>query len=382
MQPMKKRRRNRLFSLVLALSMVITMFVPLTASAESPLGNFSGDYSIEGDAVIANIVNGNNYVISDTYAETFIFEADLSFLEGGTGGLLFNAKSPTDPGADWCALHIGSGSVRLFCEGNYADTENGLNEIVGIPSGAAEPYELRLEVTQTAIIVSVDGTEVINKAYSGLEGGYVGFTTYSSKARFENIQFTDTTPPPSEALGELSGNYFTIDHDGVVTIIEVPAEVYVGDSASFEVTFINRGKTPVYNASAEITGNLAQPGQRQFIGNVASGTEDSVDFLLSANEGGPITGEVIITYEDANMNVKELREPFSANAIAMEVPEFDPNMVPDDIPMEEPPAWYEQVPVWGWVGGGVVVLILLSFISKLIRAHKEKKLLEDDDEDF
>ncbi len=225
MQPMKKRRRNRLFSLVLALSMVITMFVPLTASAESPLGNFSGDYSIEGDAVIANIVNGNNYVISDTYAETFIFEADLSFLEGGTGGLLFNAKSPTDPGADWCALHIGSGSVRLFCEGNYADTENGLNEIVGIPSGAAEPYELRLEVTQTAIIVSVDGTEVINKAYSGLEGGYVGFTTYSSKARFENIQFTDTTPPPSEALGELSGNYFTIDHDGVVTINEVPAEV-------------------------------------------------------------------------------------------------------------------------------------------------------------
>ena len=42
MQPMKKRRRNRLFSLVLALSMVITMFIPLTASAESPLGNFSG----------------------------------------------------------------------------------------------------------------------------------------------------------------------------------------------------------------------------------------------------------------------------------------------------------------------------------------------------
>lgn len=164
--------------------------------------------------------------------------------------------------------------------------------------------------------------------------------------------------------------------------VEVPAEIYVGDSNSFEVTFINRGKTPVYNVTAEVTGNLAQPGQRQFIGNVASGTEDSVDFLLSANEGGPITGEVIITYEDANMNVKELREPFSTNAIAMEVPEFDPNMVPDDIPMEEPPAWYEQVPVWGWVGGGVVVLILLSFISKLIRAHKEKKLLEDDDEDF
>ena len=164
--------------------------------------------------------------------------------------------------------------------------------------------------------------------------------------------------------------------------VEVPAEIYVGDSNSFEVTFINRGKTPVYNVTAEVTGNLAQPGQRQFIGNVASGTEDSVDFLLSANEGGPITGEVIITYDDANMNVKELREPFSTNAIAMEVPEFDPNMVPDDIPMEEPPKWYEQVPVWGWVAGGVAVLVVLSFISKLIRAHKEKKLLEDDDEDF
>ena len=103
MQPMKKRRRNRLFSLVLALSMVVTMFVPLTASAAAPLGNFSGSFTQEGDAVIANTVNGNNFVISDTYGETFILEADLSFLEGGTGGLLFNAKSPTDPGANWCA---------------------------------------------------------------------------------------------------------------------------------------------------------------------------------------------------------------------------------------------------------------------------------------
>lgn len=166
---------------------------------------------------------------------------------------------------------------------------------------------------------------------------------------------------------------------------EVPGEIYVGEDSSFEVSFINKGKTPVYNISAEITGNLSQPGQLQFMGNLESGKEDSADFLLGALEGGVVTGEVIITYEDANMHVTEIRKPFSANAIVMDMgqgmePEVDPTAaVPETLP------WYQTVwatvPVWGWAGGGLAGLIFIAFAVKLIRAHREKKR-EEQDEDF
>ena len=36
------------------------------------------------------------------------------------------------------------------------------------------------------------------------------------------------------------------------------------------------------------------------------GKEESADFLIGALEAGTISGEVVISYEDANMNVNEL----------------------------------------------------------------------------
>ena len=165
--------------------------------------------------------------------------------------------------------------------------------------------------------------------------------------------------------------------------VEVPAEIYVGEDQSFEVTFVNKGKTEVYNVTATISGNISQPGQSQFIGNLESGKEESADFLLGATEEGLIQGEVLITYEDANMNVLEARAPFQANAIMMQMPPMDDMdvMNPDDMLVEEP-AWYQKIPVWGWMAGGVVALILLAFIAKVIRAHRDRKLLEEDDEDL
>ncbi|MBC8570337.1 GH32 C-terminal domain-containing protein [Zongyangia hominis] len=281
MQNLRKRRGSRLFALILALSMVVTMFVPLQASAAgNSLGNLTGDYKVEGDAVIANAATGNNFVISDTYAETFIFEADMSFVSGGTGGLLFNTAGPNDPGADWCALHIGSGSARLFCEGNHLDTVNGLEVVGGLPAGAAAPYQLKLEVSKTNIKVSVDGTIVIDKDYTGLSGGYVGFMSYGSAIKFENIKFTDTATPPSEVLGKLSGNYFSVDPDtGAVTVEEVPAEV--GDKNNFVVseTF---SKAFVYEADM----TFLNGGTGGLVFNCATSTSQGGAWCGSCVRGG------------------------------------------------------------------------------------------------
>ncbi len=167
--------------------------------------------------------------------------------------------------------------------------------------------------------------------------------------------------------------------------VEVPSEIYVGEDTSIEATFVNKGKSTVYNVTAEITGNLSQPGQRQFIGNVESGKEESADFLIGALEAGAISGEVVISYEDANMNVNELRSPFTTTAISFDMPEPDPGldaMNPGDIGEAPPEPWYQQVPIWGWMVGGVAAIILLSFTAKAIRRRRDLKLLEDSDEDF
>ncbi|MEM1486192.1 hypothetical protein V6615_15175 [Oscillospiraceae bacterium PP1C4] len=163
--------------------------------------------------------------------------------------------------------------------------------------------------------------------------------------------------------------------------VEVPAEVYMGEDSSVSATFINKGKTVVYNVTAEITGNISQPGQRQFIGNVEGGKDDSADFLISALEPGTVSGEIIITYEDANMNVNELRTPFTTTAIAMDVPPVEGEMAinPEDMPPDTA-VWYKTVPVWGWMVGGVVLVIFAAFTIKLVRARRQKKLEEQDED--
>lgn len=167
---------------------------------------------------------------------------------------------------------------------------------------------------------------------------------------------------------------------------EAPQEVYIGDnSASIEATFVNKGKTAVYNVTASIEGeNLAQPGQTQFIGNVESGIEKSADFVIEGKEAGPITGEIVLTYEDANMQVTELRTPFSTEAVEMDMgptqDELDAMNQPQDMPADSP-AWYASIPGWYWAVGGLVALILVAYLVKLTRVSR-LTLLEDDDEDF
>lgn len=168
--------------------------------------------------------------------------------------------------------------------------------------------------------------------------------------------------------------------------VDVPPEVYIGDnSASIESTFVNKGKTAVYNVTASIEGkNLAQQGQTQFIGNVESGIEKSADFTIEGLEAGPITGEIILSYEDANMKVTELRTPFSTKAVEMDMgptqEELDAMNQPQTEPVEST-AWYETIPAWYWAVGGLVGIILLAYLIKLSRVSR-LTLLEDDDEDF
>lgn len=66
-----------------------------------------------------------------------------------------------------------------------------------------------------------------------------------------------------------------------------------------------------------------------------SGSENSADFFITPQEPGTLQGKVVITYEDANMNIKEVSMPFEAMVQGFDYPTEDPGLTPE-IPAVNP----------------------------------------------
>lgn len=172
-----------------------------------------------------------------------------------------------------------------------------------------------------------------------------------------------------------------------ITNIEAPETMMMGEEGYVSLTFVNKGKTAINNLSAEIRGdNLANPGQSQFLGNIAAGTENSVDFNVMAEQTGTINATIVLSYEDDAGNVKTLEKTFSCTVEEMPVYDdpgmMDPGMMDPSMGMEEPSG---GMPWWGWVlilaavGGGIAAVVV---VLKKRKAKKALAQLEDQDEDL
>lgn len=172
-----------------------------------------------------------------------------------------------------------------------------------------------------------------------------------------------------------------------ITNIEAPESMMMGEEGYLSVTFVNKGKSAITNLSAEIEGtNLANPGQSQFLGNIAAGTENSVDFSVMASAEGTITGKVILSFEDAKGETKTLEKDFSCTVQAM--PDMGGDMGIMDPGMLDP-TMGENVksgmPWWGWLLIALAVAAVAAVVVIVVlKKKKAKKLaeLEDDDEDI
>lgn len=172
-----------------------------------------------------------------------------------------------------------------------------------------------------------------------------------------------------------------------ITGIEAPETMMMGEEGYVSLTFVNKGKTAINNLSAEIRGeNLANPGQSQFLGNIAAGTENSVDFNVMAEQAGTINATIVLSYEDDAGNVKTLEKTFSCTVEEMPVFDdpgmMDPGMMDPAMGEEEPGG---GMPWWGWalilaaVGGGAAAVVV---VLKKRKAKKALAQLEDQDEDL
>lgn len=167
-----------------------------------------------------------------------------------------------------------------------------------------------------------------------------------------------------------------------VTGIDLPQEIFMGEESNLSVNFVNKSRTEIYNLSAKLNcEGISNNGEEQYLGNLASGTASSADFYITGNEKCELVGEVIITYEDTNMNQRTVSVPFTTQVTSYEDvwgpsnPSVDPGMDPGTDPGMEEPAGFP----WFWVIGGVVVVAAGVFVYLKLRKNKKESVDEDED---
>lgn len=166
--------------------------------------------------------------------------------------------------------------------------------------------------------------------------------------------------------------------------MEVPDEIFTGEENTISLGFVNKGKGILYNVSAEISGNLKNPGQTQYLGNLQPGAEGSVDFVIAGESAGTVSGTITLTYEDIAGNQTTQTKEYSVTVTEMTgMDESFPGgeVMPGMDPVEPKPA---GMPVWVWAIIIVVVVVGAVVAIKIVKkrkAQKELRELEEEDED-
>ena len=158
----------------------------------------------------------------------------------------------------------------------------------------------------------------------------------------------------------------------------------VGTPFYGSVTFFNKGKSQLYNVSMKLEseGDTMRFEEGYYGGNMQSGAQSSADFSIIPSQAGDLFGTLVLTYEDAEGEVYELRKDFSVyiqDTSSMGDPGMDGGMImPDDgmYPVDGDMGGDSGgFPTWAWFAiGGVVVLALVIVLVKVKKAKREKEL--------
>ena len=161
---------------------------------------------------------------------------------------------------------------------------------------------------------------------------------------------------------------------------EFNSRVFAGEEMYLTVPMVNKGRSSVYNLSATVKGDMSNPGQTQYIGNLNAGTESSADFTLIFETPGTHSGEVVVTYEDTNMNPKEKTIAFSVNVQEMNRGKQEPDM---PIMPEEPSEPVDVQPEQDKTKPIKIVLALLvgsmSAYTTVAKAKAKRSIYLDED---
>ncbi len=154
------------------------------------------------------------------------------------------------------------------------------------------------------------------------------------------------------------------------------AQMYMNNESYVAASLVNKGKTTVYNVTAELVSNTLTAYEVEFLGNITPGSSSEAAFDFTASQLGTSTGKILITYEDAQGTEYTMEQEFTIEV--MEEPVWDQPMYTEPVVVEPEPA-VSPVVIIGVLavaaGGGF-------FFWKKKQTAKRKAELEDEDEDI
>ncbi len=149
-------------------------------------------------------------------------------------------------------------------------------------------------------------------------------------------------------------------------------EAWQYEEAYLTLSYVNKGKSTVYNVAAELVGDVGAASRIQNVGNIEAGKSGTIDFIITPEMAGENECTLIVTYEDDAMQLLQKEFTFQVFVNEMYVPE-DPGM--EDPGMMEPE---ETGPNWGLIVGIVIAAAVIVGIFVLLRRRKKKKAAEVD----
>ena len=172
--------------------------------------------------------------------------------------------------------------------------------------------------------------------------------------------------------------------------VNLPESLMVGQESYGTVSLVNKGKGSVYNVEAELTGEgfTVDEGSKKFIGNIASGSQNSQDFSITATQAGTITAQLVVTYEDEKANIKTLTRDVTMTVDEMNMGGggMDDGMMGGG-GMEIPEETKKGMPVWAWIvivllAAAIVTVVIVTVVKKKKARRHAAQLMEEDDEDI
>ncbi|MDF2596957.1 MAG: hypothetical protein K0R69_3298, partial [Clostridia bacterium] len=151
----------------------------------------------------------------------------------------------------------------------------------------------------------------------------------------------------------------------------------IGMPTYFNATIYNTGKTDISNMMIHIEGEgFTVQENKMFVGSFEKGATENYAPTIIPDMPGMLTGNMIIEYEEATGEVKQIMKEFT-----LEVAEMAP---PEDMPMDDPGMMPAQpvakIPLMLGIGAGVMIsIIVTSVVLKKRKAKKEEMMLNEDD---
>ena len=200
---------------------------------QTGLTDFSSSLTdlIEIDEAAGTVTMGNSngdhfgvYNGLEAPTDSFVFEADVTMLEGNSAALVFGMETIEIPNWKWYGANFDSGredptKFRVF-GGGMETTDGGEQGDIDF----AQPIHLKLEVRRSGAYkysfgnVGQELTRSLTGVIRNWEGGYVGILSFCSKAQFSNISLQNRSSAGSgeAATGTaISGDGYTTNLEGL-----------------------------------------------------------------------------------------------------------------------------------------------------------------------